>query len=105
MPATTPLHHLRSRFNALDSFAVVWELPHGDGTSTAYFRMGTASGPVEPMFEDLGELKVGAELRLAYNYATNEYMNQTGGWLVTVKRINQKSITVTADGRSHRLER
>lgn len=89
-------HHLRSTFNALDTFGFV--------SSDGFYSIGSASGPVSPMFDDLGELTLGTELKLAYNYATEEYAIQAGGWKCTVQRINRKSITVVADGQPYRIK-
>lgn len=108
MPNTTTapvVHHLRATYNGLDSLGYVWQLTRGDGTTTDYFSAGSASGPVAPIYQDMGVLTPGTELALPYNYATNQYANKTGGWHVVVKRVNQKSVTVVdADGKPYRVE-
>lgn len=91
MPATTP-HRLRSTHNALDSIGFV----STDERGVSFYRIASATGPVEPMFEDLGELTPGTELKLPFNYETDEYASQFGGWPCLVVRINRKSVTVAA---------
>lgn len=78
-------HIIRSTFNDLDMVGFVY----GE-----FFAVGSASGPLAPSFEDRGPVYPGAVLKLAYNYDTDEYASQTGGWFATVVRVNRKSITV-----------
>ena len=89
-------HVLTSSYNQLDAIGLV----HGD-----FYSIMSASGPVKPIYDDRGPVEVGMNLRLPYNYATDEYATQNGGWPVTVIRINRKSVTVKAqDGKSYRIE-
>lgn len=81
------LHRIRSTFNGLDMIGTVHD---------GFFRCGSASGPLAPSFTDEGILKVGDVLTLAFNYDTNEYASQTGGWQCEVVRINRQSVTVNS---------
>lgn len=97
-------HRLTAMFNNLDSIGQVWSLD-GNDTPTMFSCM-SASGPIAPIYTDNGPITVGQTLTLPYNYDTDEYANQNGGWACTVVRINRKTVTVKshATGKSHRIE-
>lgn len=82
-----------------------------DADGTGWYSMGSASGPLSPMFRDLGELTPGMDLTLHFDYDRNEYAAHnpaTGNreWGCRVVRINRKSVTVlsTLTENTHRIE-
>lgn len=103
--SATPVHHLKANSNGLDSFGFVWTLD-GEHNGTKMFSMGSATGPVSPIYKDMGPLKAGVQLKLAFDYDTNDYAVKTGGWSCEVVRINVKTVTVKslATNRTHRLD-
>lgn len=87
--------------------SVVNELTMIGTVSGGFFRVGSASGPLEPSFIDYGPVVKGSRFYLGYNYATGEYVNQTGGWHVEAVRINAKTVTVRevdGDKQTYRIE-
>jgi hypothetical protein len=103
----TPVHHLRAKSNELDSIGIVWLLDD----DTKMFSQGSATGPLDPIYEDKGELKVGTKLFLAFDYDYDDYVERLStdsykkyligevretkpGWPCEVVRVNVKTVTV-----------
>lgn len=86
-------HVLVNIDNARDMIARTFNVVSGStGETIPYFKVGSASGPVHPMFHDAGEVEIGQGLCLGYDYDNDNY--DRNGWFCVVTRINRKSITV-----------
>jgi hypothetical protein len=65
-----PVTHLRATINGFDTFGFVWSLD--DEKETKMFSMGSATGPVDPIYTIVGELKPGTPLYLAFDYTLDD---------------------------------
>ena len=97
------LHRLRTADPELTTYTTLGYVEDMDGTKM--FRQGSASGPVSPMFIDLGVAEEGQTLAYHFNHVKREFMPQGAVWLCKIVRINRKSVTVVDTmGRQARLE-